>query len=275
MLKRPAPRRSLRAGNRTLLAVLTMLAAAVAFAVATVPSASAATPVRIMPLGDSITGSPGCWRALLWNRLQSSRPHRHRLRRHARRRRAAGSPTTATTRATAASWPPTSPTRTSSCGWLAAHPARHRDHALRHERRVEQHRTATILAAFSQAGRPDAGQQPEHEDPRRQDHPDDATAVRTVCPERVVDLNNAIPAWAAGKTTAPVSRSPWSTSGPASTPPTDTYDGVHPNATGDQKISDRWFPALTAALGTTTPPVDTTPPTARRARRPPRSPAPR
>jgi len=26
--------------------------------------------VRIMPLGDSITGSPGCWRALLWNDLQ-------------------------------------------------------------------------------------------------------------------------------------------------------------------------------------------------------------
>ena len=43
---------------------------------------------------------------------------------------------------------------------------------------------------------------------------------------------------------------------------TDTYDGVHPNAAGDQKISDRWFPALTAALGTTTPPVDTTPPSA-------------
>src|SRR5688572_31636067 len=27
---------------------------------------------RIMPLGDSITGSPGCWRSLLWNRLQNS-----------------------------------------------------------------------------------------------------------------------------------------------------------------------------------------------------------
>jgi hypothetical protein len=27
-------------------------------------------PVRIWPLGDSITGSPGCWRALLWRKLQ-------------------------------------------------------------------------------------------------------------------------------------------------------------------------------------------------------------
>ena len=32
--------------------------------------ASGQTPTRIMPLGDSITGSPGCWRALLWNQLQ-------------------------------------------------------------------------------------------------------------------------------------------------------------------------------------------------------------
>src|SRR5262245_45722169 len=28
--------------------------------------------VRIMPLGDSITSSPGCWRAYLWNRLQTA-----------------------------------------------------------------------------------------------------------------------------------------------------------------------------------------------------------
>ena len=34
--------------------------------------ARAATVVRVMPLGDSITGSPGCWRQLLWSRLQST-----------------------------------------------------------------------------------------------------------------------------------------------------------------------------------------------------------
>ncbi|KAL2105875.1 hypothetical protein VUR80DRAFT_7615 [Thermomyces stellatus] len=28
--------------------------------------------VKIMPLGDSITGSPGCWRALLWRDLQDA-----------------------------------------------------------------------------------------------------------------------------------------------------------------------------------------------------------
>jgi lysophospholipase L1-like esterase len=30
---------------------------------------SASEAIRIMPLGDSITGSPGCWRAVLWNTL--------------------------------------------------------------------------------------------------------------------------------------------------------------------------------------------------------------
>ena len=58
---------------------LTALAVAVASVTATVagrPAMSAAgaavAPVKIMPLGDSITGSPGCWRALLWNRLQAA-----------------------------------------------------------------------------------------------------------------------------------------------------------------------------------------------------------
>jgi hypothetical protein len=35
-------------------------------------SASAVSPVRIRTLGDSITGSPGWWRALLWQRLQQT-----------------------------------------------------------------------------------------------------------------------------------------------------------------------------------------------------------
>ncbi len=56
-----------------------------------------------MPLGDSITGNPGCWRALLWNRLQTNgftnidfvgtQPPP-----------GCGSPTTATARGTAVRW---------------------------------------------------------------------------------------------------------------------------------------------------------------------------
>jgi lysophospholipase L1-like esterase len=46
--------------------LLTALAACVA------SHAFAQTPVRIMPLGDSITAGPGCWRAYLWNQLQTA-----------------------------------------------------------------------------------------------------------------------------------------------------------------------------------------------------------
>ncbi len=58
-------RRSLAAAA---VAAFTFTAAPVAMSTAD----AAAEPVRIMPLGDSITGSPGCWRALLWNQLQSA-----------------------------------------------------------------------------------------------------------------------------------------------------------------------------------------------------------
>ena len=67
------------------------------------------------------------------------------------------------------------------------------------------------------------------------------------CGKRVIKFNKRIPEWAASKSTA---QSPievvdqwtgFSTS-------TDTYDGVHPNDSGDQKLSDKWYPALTAFL---------------------------
>ncbi|MEV4393773.1 hypothetical protein [Nonomuraea sp. NPDC049607] len=52
-------------------------------------------------------------------------------------------------------------------------------------------------------------------------------------------FDNAVPAWAAATTTA---QSPvtvvdqWT----GFSTGTDTYDGVHPNASGDQKMSDAW-----------------------------------
>src|SRR4051794_11299694 len=61
-MKRPALRAALAAASAALVAVLAVLFVQPAIS-------AAATPVRIMPLGDSITGSPRCWRALLWNHL--------------------------------------------------------------------------------------------------------------------------------------------------------------------------------------------------------------
>ena len=52
-------------------AVLTMVAGSVlptvyASAGDRPAAATAVAKVKVMPLGDSITGSPGCWRAKLW-----------------------------------------------------------------------------------------------------------------------------------------------------------------------------------------------------------------
>jgi lysophospholipase L1-like esterase len=100
--------------------------------------------------------------------------------------------------------------------------------------------TATILAAYRTLV-----------DQMRARNPDVAVLVAQIipmnpsgcaeCGARVVELNAAIPGWAASVGTA---RSPvvvvdqwtgFSTAG-------DTYDGVHPNASGDRKIADTWFP---------------------------------
>ncbi|WP_158846666.1 cellulose binding domain-containing protein [Saccharothrix deserti] len=216
------------------------------------PALSAAAPVRIMPLGDSITAGPGCWRAYLWDRLQKtgytdidfvgtqpgggcSVPFDGDHEGHGGY--------AATGIADNNQLPP----------WLAA--ARP-DIVLMHLgtndmwgnfRPIE-----SVIAAYSKLV-----------DQMRASNPNMKILVAKIipmaCPEctHVVALNNAIPGWAAGKTTA---QSPitvvdqWTGFDTA----TDTGDGVHPNDAGFRKMSDRWYPALTAALGGTPVPTTTT-----------------
>ena len=159
--------------------VAAMAALLVVLGLLVVRPAEAAT-VRIMPLGDSITGSPGCWRALLWNQLQSAgytnidfvgtlppqgcgvavrRRQRgpRRLPRHQRRR--------------------PEPAARLAVG----DPPRHRADALRHQRRVEQHRrrprssprTRTLVDQMRASN-------PSDEDPGRPDHPDEPEQLRRV-----------------------------------------------------------------------------------------------
>jgi len=199
-----------------------------------------------MPLGDSITGSPGCWRALLWQKLQQ-----------------AGH--------TEVDFVGTLPAQ--GCGfaydgeneghggflatnvadqnqlpaWLAATDP---DVVLMHFGTNDvwsAKSPATILAAFTKL----VGQM-------RASNPAMKVLVAKIipmnpssCPEcaqRVIDFNAAIPAWAAATTSAasPVTVvDQWTGFNTA----TDTGDGVHPNDSGSQKIADRWYPALTAVLG--------------------------
>jgi lysophospholipase L1-like esterase len=238
-MKRPALRAALAAFTAALVAVLAVL-----FAQPTV--SSAATPVRIMPLGDSITGSPGCWRALLWNRLQSTGftnidfvgtlpPQGCGVAYDGDNEGHGGF--LATNIASQNLLP----------GWLnATHP----DVVVMHLGTNDVWNAIspqTILTAFSTLV-----------DQMRASNPGMKILVAkiipmnpsgcTPCGQRVIDFNAAIPAWASGKSTA---QSPitvvdqWTGFNTA----TDTGDGVHPNDSGIQKMSDRWYPPLASVLG--------------------------
>ncbi|TLP57113.1 cellulose binding domain-containing protein [Microbispora triticiradicis] len=205
-----------------------------------------AAPVRIMTLGDSITGSPGCWRALLWNRLQSNGftnidmvgtlpPQGCSVAYDGDNEGHGGALVTNVA------------DQNQLPGWLSA---TRPDIVLMHfgTNDVWSNKpTATVLAAYGKLV-----------DQMRAGNPNMRVLVAKIipmnpgtCPEcgqRVVDLNNAIPGWAAAKTTAasPIQVVDQWTGFSTSA---DTYDGVHPNASGDQKMADRWYPALAALLG--------------------------
>lgn len=236
---------------------LTAVVSALLLLLLTAPVAAAAAPVRIMPLGDSITAGPGCWRALLWDRLQrngytnidfvGTQPGGGCAVAHDGNHEGHGG-FSATGIADQNQLP----------GWLSATLP---DVVLMHLGTNDLWggtiSTSAILTAYSKLV-----------DQMRASNPNMKIIVAQIipmepanctgCAQRVVALNNAIPGWAAGKTTA---QSPvtvvdqWTGFNAA----TDTNDGVHPIDSGFQKMSDRWYPALTSVLG---PPTPTDPPPA-------------
>src|ERR1041384_1975165 len=223
--------------------ILTTVAVVVAMSIATAHSAHAQT--RIMPLGDSITGSPGCWRALLWTDLQNAGftnidfvgtlppqgcgiPHDGDNEGHGG--------ILATNMADQNQLVP----------WLAA---TRPDIVIMHlgTNDVWNARTpAVILTAFSKLVDQMRAQNPNMKILVAQIIPMNPSNC-IACAQRVVAFNAAIPAWAAGKSTpqSPITVvDQWTGFNTA----TDTGDGVHPNDAGNQKISDRWFPALSMVL---------------------------
>lgn len=232
-----------RRRRRLITVAATLIAAAL-----TLPSFAAgepAEPVRVMPLGDSITGSPGCWRALLWNQLQTG-GHTHVDFVGTQTPQGCGVPYDGNHEGHGGALVTTVADQNQLPPWLAAADP---DVVLMHfgTNDVWSNRpTATILAAYGKLV-----------DQMRTRNPDMTVLVAqiipmnpsgcTECGARVQSLNAAIPGWAASVST---SRSPvvvvdqwtgFSTS-------TDTYDGVHPDASGDQKIAAHWYPALVDAL---------------------------
>lgn len=247
-------------------AIIGAVLLAAAFVIAGPAGPARAAPVRIMPLGDSITGSPGCWRALLWNRLQTTGftnidfvgtlpPQGCGVAHDGDNEGHGGALATAVA------------DQNQLPGWLSA---TRPDVVIMHFGTNDvwsARSTETVLAAYSKLV-----------DQMRASNPSMRVVVAQLiplnpptcadCGQRVVALNAAIPGWASAKSTA---QSPitvvdqWT----GFSTGTDTGDGVHPNDAGSQKIANRWYPALTAVLsgvptptGTTPtpPPVTTTPP---------------
>jgi lysophospholipase L1-like esterase len=253
-----------------LVSLLAATVAAAAFAVSAAKPVQAAVPVRIMALGDSITGSPGCWRALLWQRLQNTGftnidfvgtlPPQ-----------GCGFPYDGENEGHGGFLATNVANQNQLVGWLAATLP---DIVVMHFGTNDVWNNiapATILTAFSRLV-----------DQMRASNPTMKILVAKIipmnpsncpdCGQRVVNFNNAIPAWAAGKTTtqSPITVVDQWTGFSTSA---DTTDGVHPNSTtGIQKISDRWYPPLVAALNGITPPPTTASPTGSPTRSPTASP---
>ncbi|MFE9815912.1 GDSL-type esterase/lipase family protein [Streptomyces sp. NBC_00236] len=214
-------------------------------ATAAATTAAAADPVRIMPLGDSITGSPGCWRSLLWDQLENAgytdidfvgtlNAQSCALTHDADNEGHGGF--LATTTADQNLLP----------GWLAATAP---DIVVMHFGTNDVWSSIapdTVLAAYTKL----VGQMRAHNPAMKvlvaQIIPVNPSSCAE-CAARTVAFNQRIPAWAQGITTA---QSPvtvvdqWTGFDTA----TDTYDGVHPNASGDAKMAARWYPALSALL---------------------------
>ncbi|MFC7382709.1 cellulose binding domain-containing protein [Sphaerisporangium rhizosphaerae] len=245
------------ATRRALLAIMAAMIGVLAYtALALVPPARAAT-VRIMPLGDSITGSPGCWRALLYNKLVQGGYSVDMV--GTLPPQGCGVSYDGDNEGHGGALVTTVADQNQLPGWLSA---TRPDVVLMHfgTNDVWSNRaTSTILAAYGKLV-----------DQMRASNPTMKILVAQIipmnpgsCPEcaqRVVALNSAIPGWAQSKSTT---QSPivvvdqWTGFSTSS----DTGDGVHPNATGDQKMANKWYPPLAALLNgaTPTPPVTPTP----------------
>ncbi|MBN1697133.1 MAG: hypothetical protein JW881_06445 [Spirochaetales bacterium] len=212
------------------------------------PSAGA-SPVRVMPLGDSITAGQGCWRAYLWDMLQKngytdidfvgtvdsggcSLAFDSDCEGHGG--------IAATGMADNDQLPP----------WLSA---TNPDIVLMHLGTNDMWGgyipLADKLAAFTKLVDQMRANNPDMKIIVAQIIPMSESACST-CPADVAALNNAIPGLASEKST---NQSPvivvdqWT----GFNAETDTRDGVHPNDSGEQKMAAQWYPALAAQLSGT------------------------
>lgn len=209
-------------------------------------SFSGAHAQRIMPLGDSITGSPGCWRAYLWQKLELAGytgldfvgtlgPQGCAVSHDGDNEGHGG--ILATNMANLGQLDP----------WLdATNPEIVLMHLGTNDAWSGRSPSA-ILAAFTSLIESMRQNNSSVTVLVAQIIPMDPAGSCAQCDVRVIALNQAIPAWAA---TLSTSASPiivvdqWTDFDAVA----DTNDGVHPNAIGDQKMAAVWFDALVNVL---------------------------
>ncbi|KHD78816.1 cellulose-binding protein [Actinoplanes utahensis] len=197
---------------------------------------------KIMALGDSITGSPGCWRAMLWQQLPAAEvdfvgtlpgdgcgfPYDGEHEGHGGYQ---------VTNVAGQNMLP---------AWLAASDP---DVVLMHFGTNDAWSNipaTTILNAYTTLVGQMRAANPRIKIIVAQIIPLNPPTC-TDCGQRVVTLNAAIPSWAAALSTdaSPITVVDQWTGFDTTT---DTYDGVHPNNAGNAKIAARWLPAVRAAL---------------------------
>ena len=125
--------------------------------------------------------------------------------------------------------------------WFDGRPADIVLHALRHQRRLEQHRARDILNAYTAILNKLRMRQPERARDGRADHAAAAVGLQRL-PDARAEPERADPGWAAANSTAasPITVVDQFTGfNPAMGQ--DTSDGVHPNASGSTKIAAKWF----------------------------------
>lgn len=229
-------------------APMVALLAAMNFLVIQPASSATAAPTRIMALGDSITGSPGCWRALLWQKLQTN-GYTNIDMVGTLPAQGCGFTYDGENEGHGGALVTSVASQNQLPAWLAATLP---DVVVMHFGTNDVWSNiapATILAAYSTLVDQMRASNANMKILVAQIIPVNPSSC-TECAQRTINLNAEIPAWAASKTT---SASPitvvdqWTGFNDA----TDTSDGVHPNDAGIVKLSDKWYPPLAAALSGT------------------------
>ncbi|KAI4649774.1 uncharacterized protein J4E79_009619 [Alternaria viburni] len=223
-------------------------------AIAALAAAASATPmeltnrqstVKIMALGDSITGSPGCWRAYLWQNLQESGIKNTDFV-GSLAGQGCGFPYDGENEGHGGFLAVNIANQNQLPGWLSSAKP---DIVMMHlgTNDVWSNRSPQeITTAFSKLVDQMRASKPTMKILAAKIIPMSPSNCAE-CGQRVVALNTAIQAWAATKTTAdsPITVvDAWT----GFDTKTMTGDGVHPNDAGNKKLAKAWFQPLADAI---------------------------